>query len=69
MNNRVVRFALTPEGIDSAIAAVDEYQKWLHEKSALLVERLAAMGATKANSAIVHAGFESVVNTWCISND
>ena len=49
MNNRVVRFALTPEGFDSAIAAVDEYQKWLREKSALLVERLAAMGATKAS--------------------
>lgn len=47
--NKVVKVPLSRDGVDSAIKAVKEYRNWLREKSALLVEKLATMGATQAS--------------------
>jgi hypothetical protein len=56
--NKIVKFGLSAQGIETAIAAVEEYQQWLKEKSALLLERMAADGMEIASARFAKAAYD-----------
>lgn len=42
-------YTLDPASINAAIKSLEEYEKWVEERSMVLCERLASLGATRAS--------------------
>lgn len=60
---RVVSVPLSVKGIDQMIEAVDQYRRWLLEKSEQLVERLAGEGFQIASAKFTQAAYDGTNDT------
>lgn len=60
---RIVSVPLSVKGIDQMIEAVDQYRRWLLEKSEQLVERLAGEGFQIASAKFTQAAYDGTNDT------
>lgn len=60
MSRRVVKVPLSVSGIENAIKAVDEYQRWIESRKQILLQRLAELGATSASLGFSRAAYSGL---------
>lgn len=56
--NKVIKVPLSTQGISKAIKAVEDYKRWLVEKTSILLDRLAAEGYTIASARFTNAVYD-----------
>lgn len=65
MSKRVVKFSLTTAGIDQAIRELEDYRKWLTERTKVFLEALAAEGVNIASVKFEQAIYDGDNDVTC----